>query len=374
MKKPTIKDVASLACVSTALVSRVMNAPLRADGTPDCIVHRDTARRIFDAVAELGYRPNKAAVSLRKVLKKRIGVIIPDIANPFFADIARSIESIARREGYIVLFGSTDEDAGQLATLTEAFMEDGVDGIIITPGVDSAEPIARTVKQGMPVVLTIRDIPELQGVGRVLTDDDAATELAIGHLTDQGFGPIEMISPRRRISNARHREELFAAKMKELGFEGRIHHCGQTEDREDVKLILEDALRRGVRAIYCASASIPLMVLQASRDMGIRIPEDIAVMGYDGGALYRMLSPSISQIEFSREDIAREAFLQLTKMIARHDIGPEARYLEPHLVTGDSTADIPSHDSMPENITSRHLLSALRRASAAIDDAVKHLE
>lgn len=373
MKKPTIKDVAAKACVSTALVSRVMNAPLKQNGLPDCVVHPDTARRIINAVAELGYHPNKAAASLRKQLKKRIGVIIPDISNPFFSDIARHIESIARQNGYIVLFGSTDENPEQLGTLTEAFMEDGVDGIIITPSVDSYEQVSKIVARGMPVVIMIRDIPALDGIGRVLTDDIEATTLAINHLMENGFRAIDMISPRRRISNAKHREDFFSAKMDELQLEYRIHHDNSTEGTEDIRLILEDAVRRGVQAVYCTSASIPVRVLQAARELGIRIPEDIALIGYDGGAQYRILSPSISQIEFSREEIAREAFGQLLEMITKGDGCGICKYLRPALVPGGSTCR-PSSAANVSPQSAEKLLSALSKAAIAIDGIIRELK
>ena len=109
MKHATIKDVAEAARCSTTLVSRVMNAPRKPDGSPDCVVNPKTAERIFEAVRALGYRPNKAAVSLRKKLRKRIGVILPDLSNQFFAGIAKHFEMLARENGYVVLFGSSND-------------------------------------------------------------------------------------------------------------------------------------------------------------------------------------------------------------------------------------------------------------------------
>lgn len=375
MKKPTIKDVASRACVSTALVSRVMNAPLNQDGLPDCVVHPDTARRILNAIAELGYHPNKAAVNLRKELKKRIGVIIPDISNPFFADIARHIEFFARKQGYIVLFGSTDETPEQLRTLAEAFIEDGVDGIIITPGIDSFDLVSKISSQGVPIVLTVRDIPGVEGVGRVLTDDASATDLAINHLISQRFDSIEMISPKRRLSNAKHREDLFAAKMAELGMPVRIHHQDSSRDAlEDTKLILEDTIRRNVKALYCANASLPVRVLQAAKEMNIRIPEDIALFGYDGGLTYNILSPSISQIEFSREAIAKEAFAELTDMISQKTDSAGPKLIPPVLSLGDSTSITATRQNTLVDGEVKKLLSTLSKATLAINDAIVEIK
>lgn len=372
MKRPTIKDVAAKACVSTALVSRVMNAPLKADGMPDCVVHPDTAKRIFKAVSDLGYHPNKAAVSLRKVLKKRIGVIIPNISNPFFADIARHIESFARKQGYIVLFGSTDDDAEQLGILTEAFMEDGVDGIIITPGIECYNQVARVVSQGVPVVLTIRDIPELTRVGKVLDDDATATDLAIDHLISQGYSKIDMVSPQLKISNAQLREDLFAAKMRKLGLDFRIYHEDSSDGMADIDLILERAVRRKVQALYCASASIPLRLLEATRKMGIRIPEDIALFGYDGGENYTLLSPSISQIEFSRKDIAQKAFDTLLSEIKSPEEHTTIK-IQPKLIPGESTVISPKKDSASQAIP-ENLIPSLMQAAHTIEEVIKYIK
>lgn len=374
MKKPTIKDVAAKACVSTALVSRVMNAPLKADGLPDCVVHPDTARRIMNAVVSLGYHPNKAAVSLRKQLKKRIGVIIPDISNQFFADIAKNIESMARKEGYIVLFGSTNEDSSQLKTLSEAFIEDGVDGIIITPGVDSSKQVSKIIAQGMPVVVIIRDVPDIDKVGKVLTDDTMATKIAIEHLMSKGHTSIDMISLQKRLSNTKRREELYTEIMSSKGLPYKIHHDSASETLEDIKLILEDIIRRDVQAIYCASASIPVRVLQAAREINIRIPDDIALLGYDGGLLYRILSPSISQIEFSREDIASEAFKKLLEIINKHEMLSTPIYLKPKLIAGDSTEKVSICDANYSEKVNSELISGLTKASIVINKALSDLK
>ena len=373
MKKVTIKDVAARAYVSTALVSRVMNAPLREDGTPDCVVHPDTAKRIFNAINELGYHPNKAAVSLRKQLQKRIGVIIPDISNFFFADVARQIERLARRSGYIVLFGSTDDNAEQLSAVANAFMEDGVDGIIITPGVDCHRQIARVVEQGMPVVLITRDIPELQGVGRVMADEVTATHIAVDHLLSRGFDKIDMISLAARISNAQLREKLFAGYMTEKGLPYKIHHIGSENDIYDMKLILEDAFRRGVDALYCASARIPVLLTMAARELKLRIPEDFAVLGYDGSNMFRLMSPSISQIEFSREEIAMRAFELLMNSISNRDAEPETVYMTPRLEAGASTENLKHESGRLDEATASELESSLSRAAIMIDKAISAL-
>ncbi|MBQ9548696.1 MAG: LacI family DNA-binding transcriptional regulator [Bacteroidales bacterium] len=337
MKKVTIKDVAREAGVSIALVSRVLNAPLKENGLPDCSVRDVTARRILNTVRYLGYHPNKAAVSLRKRLRRRLGVILPDISNPFFADIARYLGEIARAHDYIVLLGNSDEDPAKLSELAGAFLEDGVDGIVLTPGCACEEAVQGIVDQGLPVILTIRDIPSVRDAGKVLTNDALGTRLAIDHLRSAGFERIDMLSTTLRYANIEQRENLYLERMQQEGLPAHVLHLDKDNREESMKFILEDALRRGVRALFAPNASLPLLCLQECRRSGVRIPQDIALMGHDGGELYRLTEPTITQIRYERRAIAEEAFSLFLEMLEDRTRIPEPRRLDPVLIPGKST-------------------------------------
>lgn len=352
MKKVTILDVAREAMVSPTLVSRVMNAPKNPDGSPQCVVNPKTAERIFEAVKKLGYHPNKAAVSLRRGIKKRIGIIIPDIANQFFADMARNFESIASQSGYVVLFGSSNEQADKLEQVAATFIEDGVDGIIITPCVGCEEYVAKIVANGVPVVLAIRDVASITGVSRVLPDDTTSVRLAIDHLFEQGFKKIEMISNTLRHSTVKNREAQFKEYMNKCAESGavmgaspaRIQHYDPESDIEELEIILEGLRNRGADAIFCPSARVPLRCLEAARNIGIRIPEDMALLGYDGGSTYSITSPNISQIEYSHIEIAEKAFTLLMERIKLGNKCPERTIsLMPRLVQCESTSQPTDH-------------------------------
>ena len=368
MKKATIKDVAHEARVSTALVSRVLNAPLRADGSPDCVVNPHTAKRIFEAVQNLGYHPNKAAVSLRKTMKKRLGWILPDLSKPFYAGIARYFGEIAHKNGYIVMFGSSDENANKLYELAEAFIQEGIDGLILTPGANCEDVVAKIVSKGVPVVLTIRDIPGIDGVGRVMTDDAAATKLAVGHLLAQGFRRIEMVSTTVRFSNVILREQLFKEEMSRNGLSTRIHHCDNNNISESLELILEDVLRRGVEALYFPSMHLPLEFLQVCKEQGVSIPSRIALMGYDGGKYYKACSPSLTQIAFSQQDIAENAFSTLISMGTTPSDTPCIRYMTPTLYAAESTLRSKPGDETPDR------LQNLSAAASTLREAVDALQ
>lgn len=337
MQKITIKDVAREAGVSTTLVSRVLNAPLNEQGQPVCAVNKQTAARIMEMVDRLGYRPNTAAASLRRKRADRIGVILPDISHPFFASMAREFEKIAVRNGYTVLFGSSGDDAGRIESLAMTFLQDNADGIILIPGIDCKEVVEAIIRRRIPLTLVIRDIPGLEQADRVLTDNAAGTKLALDHLVGQGFRKIEMLSSTLRISNNLDRERQFTLYMEQAGREPRIVHCDHKHPEESMRYILEDAARRGVDAFYTPNASLPVLCFQACRDMNLAMPERPAVMGYDIGPVYSLLSPSITHISYSMEQVAAEAFR--VSVLRMKDFSTEHSkvLIPPRLIVGDST-------------------------------------
>ena len=215
--RTTIKDVAREAGVSTALVSMVINARVRNDGTLDCPVNHLTAERIQSVVRRLNYRPNKAAASLRNGRRRTIGVICPDMARHYFAEISRHIENNAYRNGYTVLFGSSDDRVQKLGDLVSTFIADGVDGMLITPCMDCHSHIQRAVDLGIPVVLMTRDLPGQDNVGKVLLDNRKAIQMALGHLYSRGYRRIEMMSTTSALSILTHREMLYMSEMDPTG-------------------------------------------------------------------------------------------------------------------------------------------------------------
>lgn len=338
MKNITIKDVAREANVSVTLVSRVMNAPLDKNGEPQCSVNRNTAAKILAVVKRMGYRPNAAAANLRKRTKKRIGVILPDISHPFFAEMAREFETIARNEGYTVLLGSSMDKAENIENLAMTFMVDNADGIILIPGPDCESVVEKIVSQRIPLVLAVRDVLNVSDVGRVLPDNKKATEMALGHLLASGSGKIDMISPALRVSTVIERERMFSEYLKTLGIPYRIIHCNGDNLDESIGFILEEVERHGTDAIYCPNESIPLSIIKVCREKGIRILESTALLGYDGGDHFDIVTPTISQISFSRREVAEEAFNIIQEMVNNGASGIQTVYVKPRLIEGASTA------------------------------------
>ncbi len=337
-KKTTIKDVAREAGVSTALVSMVINARVRKDGSLDCPVSAKTAERIQYVVKKLNYKPNMVAASLRKGRRHTIGVICPDMGRQYFAEISKHIESIAYESGYTVLFGSSDDKEEKLGNLINTFISDGVEGILITPCLGSSTHIQKATDMGIPVVLMTRDIAGLEHVGKVLLDNVKGVHIAMEHLVSRGFRRIEMVSNSWGLSNLTERENTYRECMDTLGLSNftKVTRIDDTRIDEAMEEILADATERGAEAIIYPGASLGRVGLLAMKRMGRRIPEDLAILSFDGGYEYTVLTPSITQIQQSRPDTAKEAFKMLIEMSQGEN--PRTVMLEPVFTEGESTA------------------------------------
>ena len=145
MEKVTLKDLARELGVSTTLVSRVLNARRREDGSLDCDIGKETAERVLALAKERDYRPSRFAMGLRSGKRFLLGVITPDISNYAFSEAGRYIEELAHQDGYSVMFGSSSESETRMAELLDVFADHGVDGIIVTPCMGSEDSLAKIV-------------------------------------------------------------------------------------------------------------------------------------------------------------------------------------------------------------------------------------
>ena len=151
-RKITIKDIASEAGVSPTLVSFTLNNTISFNGERKYKVSEQTAKRILDVAARHNYKPNNAARSLRSKHSRAIGVVLSDISNKFFSDIARQIEERAYFYNYTVMFGSTDEKVEKLGKVVDSFIEKGIDGLVVVPCEGSESLIKEVVERGIPLV------------------------------------------------------------------------------------------------------------------------------------------------------------------------------------------------------------------------------
>lgn len=250
----TVKDIAREAGVSTALVSFVMCNEYSGGSYR---VSHETTKKILEVAKKLDYHPNTAAKSLKSGKFNSIGVIISDISNPFFSEIARLIENEAYKRDYTVLFGSTDESSDKLGQLIDVFINKGVDGIVIVPCDGSDSYILQMESKNIPVVLIDRTV---QGTHfpSVMLDNVAAARIMTSKLIRKGYRHIEMVSYSMRTSNIRDREKGYVEAMKEagLGSFARVNNVDYESYAEQVETVMGNAGERGVEAFIFATNNL----------------------------------------------------------------------------------------------------------------------
>lgn len=318
MKKVTIRDVAREAGVSVTLVSFVMNAKMGPDGRLDCPVNPDTAQRVLQVAKRLGYRRNNAAASLRSGRTHSIAVIVSDIANPFFAEICRNIENIAYKDGFTVIFASSEENPQKLAHLVETMVGYSVEGLIVAPCIGAEAALARAVNIGIPTVLIDRNMPG-EDFGRVLVDNIDAGKVAAKYLIHQGFGKVEMITYKSGVNSLTDRETGYEMAMEEAGLkdEVRIHKIEYEAEaaKKDVIEIFRDAAKRGVEAFILPTKRIAMYGFNALNVLGLNLPKEFSFVCFDESDVYELNKPVVPHVIQPLSETASRSFALLQNMI-----------------------------------------------------------
>lgn len=317
-RKVTIKDIATEAGVSIALVSFVMNN--KAGGKETYRVNKETAQRILEVADKLHYQPNNAARTLRSGKTNTIGVIVSDISNKFFADIARCIEDRAYKHKYTVLFGSTDENPQKLENLIEVFRNKGIDGLIVVPCEGADKVIHDVARQNIPIVLLDREVPGAELSSVVLNNRRAGIETTQA-LIRQGFTKIEMISYSMSLSNIKEREEGYRYCMAEAGLSENIniHHL-RHDKLGKIEEVVRDAKKRKVEAFVFATNTLATSGMTAIFRNGWRVPKDFAMACFDTNEAFDIYKTAVAYVRQPIEQFGTEALDLLIKSIEQKDM------------------------------------------------------
>jgi LacI family transcriptional regulator len=306
----TIADVAARAGVSTATVSRVLTGVAGA--------RPDTRRRVLRSVRELGYRPSGIARSLKLRTTRTLGLIITDIGNPFFPQLVRAVEEAARDRDYAVLLCNSGEDAGREAAYLELLAERRVDGVVIASSGVGRRHARWLANAPVPVVLVNCSSPSVP-LPTILSDNRAGAALAIEHLVALGHRRIgHVTAPSRneaaqeRLDGARH--ALVAAGLAPDALavvEGDGHVPGGAAAAE--QLLATDP---SVTAIFAYNDLTAIGAMRAVRGRGLRVPDDISVVGFDDVDVAAYAEPPLTTIAQSTASMARWAVAQLLDQLA----------------------------------------------------------
>ncbi|MCM3633889.1 LacI family DNA-binding transcriptional regulator [Paenibacillus camelliae] len=332
--KITIYDVAEKAGVSIATVSKVINNTGR--------ISDKTRKKVWSIMEELDYQPSAVASALSGKSTFTIGLTLPDLANPYFAEIARAIEDQGRKHGFNVFMCSTDNDASKEEEYYQLFMKKRVDGIIMVSRDKENVIVKKILNEKVPLVMIAREFFAVP-VTSVMVDDYYGGMQAGQHLLEQGHQRIAVIVENLTElgSKERLRGASDAAKEADIAIpESYVIEGGYTLDSGKAAMKQLLMLEQRPTAVFACNDILAIGAIQAVRESGLRVPEDISIVGYDNTILATIVDPPLTTVAQPIKEIGERAVALLVEQIQSKESLRQRVVLMPDLVVRQSTCAI----------------------------------
>ncbi len=307
-RKPTMSDVARLAGVGTMTVSRVLSGTVR--------VSAETTQRVQTAVEQLKYRPNELARAFRGQRSRSIGLIIPYLYDPFFANCAQAVTSVAKEHGYSVIITTSAEDPDTEFAEAEHMLERHVDGMVVIPSRFRQTRLTRSLFGKTPVVAFDRPVQD-PSLDVVLVQNAAGARRIVEHLIEHGH---------KRIAYMGLSRSLFTINARFLGYRRAMQDAGLASDavfdcttEDDTRRILKEKMsgKDAPTAILTSNTLVTRYILSAIAHFGIRIPNDVAFAGFDDFDMAEFTAPPLTVVRQPAQEMGRVAARLLFDRIAR---------------------------------------------------------
>lgn len=352
----TIRDVAERAGVATSTVSHVVNGTRNVDPV--------LAERVKAAIAELGYRPNALARSMRRGQTHTVGLIIPDIANPFFSDLARAFEDAALGAGYSTIICNSDGEEQKESGYLEVLLSKKVDGLVLIGDSQTSESLRHAVEEGPPTIAVDRDLDDMP-VSQVMVDNIGGGLIAGRHLLDLGHRDIGVIAGPDGLGASAKRLEGFIRALSEAGLTVREERVFRGDfraasGRAVIKRWLEaDSLPS---AVFAANDLMAIGALSAAHAAGIPVPSRLSVVGFDGIPFGADVSPGLTTVTQPTAEIATTAVAMLLERLRDREAPLQKTEFSVSLLVRESSAEVaPSNNSLePADVPSRRVADGRR--------------
>jgi LacI family transcriptional regulator len=298
-RRPTIREVAKLARVGLMTVSRVINN--------QSSVRPSTRKKVEAAILQLGYKQNEAARLMKGQRAKMIGLIVPDLSDGFFAACAHTVQQIARSHGYMTLVVSSERDPDLEFEQAELMATRKVSGLLIVTSTRAGDHRLRDLQNtGLAIVAFDRPMPGID-TDCVLIENRQAAEQAVGHLIGHGHSRIACVGYDEEVYSIKKRVDGYTARMLASGYKPLLALGLSTLD--DIRKWLAKALASDDRptAAFALNHRTSIFLLQALREQNIRIPEQMALIGFDDFDLSNVLSPPMTTVSQSAVELARRS-------------------------------------------------------------------
>jgi LacI family transcriptional regulator len=327
----TISDVAQKAGVSPTTVSHVINNTR--------FVSDEKRERVERAIEEMGYHPNALARSLRSGETHTIGLVLPDSANPFFAEVGRNIEGAAFNVGYSVILCNTENDLKKENKYIDVLAENHVDGMIFVGAGEDRDSYRKLLDLKVHVVAMDRDYPDLK-MDVVITDNLQGGRLATQHLIGLGHQRIACITGPSKVNLSAQRVTGYIQSLQEagLGFDKDLIISGDFHPESGQAAAYQLlSMQDPPTAIFACNDMMAIGVLRACMELGRRIPQDLALVGYDDIELASYTTPSLTTIQQPKKEMGVTALKYLLDRIQAEQSAPQKALLPVSLVVRGSS-------------------------------------
>jgi LacI family transcriptional regulator len=310
-KKPSINDLAARLKISKTTVSFIMNGKAK-----EKRISAELVKKVEEAARKLGYQANPYAKSLRTGRTNLIGLMVEDISNPFFSNIAKSIEEKIYANGYKVVYCSTENDKVRGREFLKMFSALRVDGCIIAPTMGMETDIREMVDRGMNIVLFDRTFRN-KSTDAIMVDNKQGLHNAVTHLVQQGFRNIAFITLAFDKPEREERVKGYQSAMAEHGLVSHLHtlpfKVRYHDYTSDIRGILEKTA--GLDAVIFGTNYLGISGLEAIKSLKLTIPRDLAVVSFDDHDLFRIHEPGITVVAQPIEEIAQASIETLLKKL-----------------------------------------------------------
>lgn len=314
-RKPTMNDVARVARVGTMTVSRVLNGSAN--------VTEETAKRVYNAIEKLGYRPNEMARALRSLKSRTIGLIVPYLFDPFFATCAHAVNTVAREHGYSVILTTSNDDPATEYNEAQSMLQRHVEGLLIIPADIRRSRVSQAEFAGTHIVTLDRPVHDAR-IDSVQVQNQSGAKRAVLHLIEQhGHKRIFFLGFNKNLYTVRSRFEGYRRAMLEAGLEPEsTFDCSSEEATAE---IVATRLRSSSSptAFFTANNLTTRYTLQALLGRGVHIPEEVALVGFDDFELAEILHPTLTVVRQPAAEMGRVAANLLFERIKRDEFPDE---------------------------------------------------
>ncbi|MFD2611385.1 LacI family DNA-binding transcriptional regulator [Paenibacillus gansuensis] len=333
--KATIYDVAKEAGVSIATVSKVINGKGK--------ISEKRRKEVLKIMERLQYQPSMIASALTGKKTYSIGLLVPDISNPFFSEIARSVEDQGHQLGYSLIICSTDNKDERIEKYIALLKQKKVDGIIIGTGSDQLD-VLNSLSGTMPIAAIGREVPDVD-MHTVVVDDYEGGRMAARHLLELGHTQFAVLSESLKLISSRERLRGFSQMLMEAGIEwseSMLKICDyRVEDgkRQALELFRQDSVPT---ALFCCNDMLAVGAYQAAKQEGIRIPSDLSVVSFDNTILATVTDPPLTSIAQPMEHMGKLCVDLLVDQLKIGNVAvmKQRVVLRPELVERHSTAPL----------------------------------